>query len=480
MSAGDNALKTNEPWSEDKMDRKRVANFLTKYLDGNEHVKVLNINSPWGSGKTFFLSNWQAQLSENRACVYFNAWESDYSGDAFISLVASIREQLKEASAAAGTDSNIRKFTKTASRAIIAASPILVKGVIKKFTGVDYSAISDSIELDDLADAAEKAVESLIESNQQTLNIVSEFKGVLKELLVWAAQAKSNGEKVNPVYIFIDELDRCRPTFAIELLERVKHFFDVEGCVFVIATDTAQLCHSVKAVYGEGFSSEKYLKRFFDAEFSLDNTDVGCWVQAMAPDLSHVELASMNHLLQPAARNSYFGGDNPLVAPSQKAILAGSLGLDSAQVILLALAQTFGSKLRELDKIFKHVYAISRNVSNPRLYLFWAAYLVFLKDEAPDLYELTLKGDSRKAAEEINNRFPASELYMGDSNVSVHDLFFEYIGLYRSTQAAARKRATEMRRETYGYSQEIIMTFTNRYEEICEYPALVDLAHKID
>lgn len=466
-------------WSQDKMDRKRVANFLTKYLDGSSHVKVLNINSPWGSGKTFFLDNWRSQLSENRACVYFNAWESDFSGDAFVSLVASIREQLKDLSGAAAADSSIRKFTKSASKAIVAASPVLLKGVIKKFTGMDFGAVSDTVDVADLADAAEKAVESMIENNQETLNIVSEFKVVLKELLMWAAQAKSSGAEIKPVYIFIDELDRCRPTFAIELLERVKHFFDVEGCVFVIATDTAQLCHSIKAVYGEGFSSEKYLKRFFDTEFSLDNADVGVWVQAMTPDFSHVELINMCHALNPADSRSYYGSNQP-VAPGSLAVLAGELNLNKEQVILLALAQTFGSKLRELDKIFKHIYAISRNVSGSKFDLFWAAYLVFLKDEAADLYECALRGSASEVSKKINARFQAKELYMVTSSVTVHELFFDYLSLYRIPQHEVRKRLRDFNQGGSAYLEVITTEFTNSYQELCAYPNLVDLAHKID
>jgi predicted KAP-like P-loop ATPase len=108
------------PWAEDQMDRKRVANFLTKYIDGNDHIKVLNINSPWGSGKTFFLDNWMAQLTTERICIKFNAWENDYSGDAFVSLVASIREQLSaQTNGAADADNKIRSFTEGASKQLL-------------------------------------------------------------------------------------------------------------------------------------------------------------------------------------------------------------------------------------------------------------------------------------------------------------------------------------------------------------------------
>lgn len=65
------------------------------------------------------------------------------------------------------------------------------------------------------------------------------------------------------MFIFIDELDRCRPSVAIDTLEQVKHLFDLPEIKFIIATDTTQLSHSVKTIYGEGFHGRTYLRRFF-------------------------------------------------------------------------------------------------------------------------------------------------------------------------------------------------------------------------
>ncbi len=73
-----------------------------------------------------------------------------------------------------------------------------------------------------------------------------------------------------PAFILIDELDRCRPTYAVEMLETIKHIFDIQGVVFVLATDTAQLQHAIKVIYGEGFDAQNYLGRFFQRRFTLN------------------------------------------------------------------------------------------------------------------------------------------------------------------------------------------------------------------
>lgn len=155
------STQANEPWAMDKMDRRGVAKFLTQYLDNDETIKVLNINAPWGTGKTFFLKNWKAFEQENmRACVYFNAWETDFSGDAFVSMVASIRDQLAEViGTPQKTEDILKKFTAKAAQTLIAVTPAITKGIVKKLTSIDVDLVSSLIDQEGLADAAEKAVE---------------------------------------------------------------------------------------------------------------------------------------------------------------------------------------------------------------------------------------------------------------------------------------------------------------------------------
>lgn len=83
-----------------------------------------------------------------------------------------------------------------------------------------------------------------------------------------ALSTKVLNETGHPLVFIIDELDRCRPTFGIELLERVKHIFDVPGLVFVFGINRDELCKSLNSVYGR-IDADTYLRRFFDIEFIL-------------------------------------------------------------------------------------------------------------------------------------------------------------------------------------------------------------------
>jgi len=468
-----------EPWALDQMNRKGVAKFLTQYLDATPKINVLNVNSAWGSGKTFFLKNWVAEQSTERACVYFNAWETDFSGDAFVSLVASIKDQLHEAiGPLQDAEDLIRKFTAKASKTLIAATPALAKGVIKKFTGIDVGLLSEIVDGDAFADAAEKAVEKLIETNKETMAIVEEFKAVFHELVALSSRQLAVGGTVKPVYIFIDELDRCRPTFAIELLERIKHLFDVSGCKFIIATDTLQLSHSIRAVYGSGFSSEKYLKRFFDAEFTLDNTDIGGWVKANFSDMEEEALVGLGNIVEIGRTFSHFESDP--VQPDGEAILGGPHKLNQHQAAILALALTFKSKLRELEKISMQINAVRTNCKSKGFHFFWAAYLVFLKDEAPDLYEMAVRGDYRSAMKQIQSKYDGKILYFLVSNVPVHEVFSHYLTRYREGKEAARQSMSRSSGMELGYIECANMAFYNEYEKMRSYITLVDLAHSIE
>lgn len=76
-------------------------------------------------------------------------------------------------------------------------------------------------------------------------------------------------EEAQKLVIFIDELDRCRPTFAIETLERIKHYFDDERIIFVVSVNKEQLIHTISKFYGASFDATAYLNKFFDMNIYL-------------------------------------------------------------------------------------------------------------------------------------------------------------------------------------------------------------------
>ena len=98
---------------------------------------------------------------------------------------------------------------------------------------------------------------------------VEKFKTVLQEMAATLSKSRDG----RPLVVVIDELDRCRPSYAIELLEVAKHLFTVDHIVFALAVNRAELAQSVRALYGASFDGEGYLRRFFDIDFRLPEAD---------------------------------------------------------------------------------------------------------------------------------------------------------------------------------------------------------------
>ena len=113
----------------------------------------------------------------------------------------------------------------------------------------------------------DKEIEEYLENRDLNLRATLDYKDAFKEAVV---ELKKSLEK-EKIVIIVDELDRCKPVYAVEMLENLKHFYDESGIVFIVSTDIDQLTHTIKKLYGESFDADLYLQRFFEAIFSLNN-----------------------------------------------------------------------------------------------------------------------------------------------------------------------------------------------------------------
>ena len=245
----------------DQLGRGEYAKFLTEFLNSKATQSyVMNLNAEWGAGKTYFLKRWFNEVKKRHPAAYIDAWKNDFSEDPLLTVITEITEALKSNRNVAAENYRGDLF-RSGGRLLKQAGPAFFKGILKTYAGVD----SEDFDAESFSDAAEKALTLGVEEHKNKLIELENFKTSIKR---WLQDCFEHGQK-QPMYVFIDELDRCRPTYAIELLETVKHLFDIEGVVFVIATDTDQLQHSIKVVYGSEFEALKYLQRFFNRTYKL-------------------------------------------------------------------------------------------------------------------------------------------------------------------------------------------------------------------
>jgi len=248
------------PFANDAFDRQPVVDSFVGIITSLKGPFVIAVDSPWGTGKTTFLKMLKASLEiKDHPCLYFNAWETDFAEDPLVAFVGELDSLIKELlpeDRAQETMKSVKKMAGTmAKRVVPAAIRIATMGTIDLAPEVERA----------IAEAMGALSTDAVENYLKDKKVMDEFHSKLN-LALSTAQEKN---KKLPVVIFVDELDRCRPLYAIELLERIKHLFNVESAVFVVAMDKKQLGISLGAVYGTGFNSTEYLRRFFDLELRL-------------------------------------------------------------------------------------------------------------------------------------------------------------------------------------------------------------------
>ena len=246
-----------------------VRDFI-ETLDKIEGNMFISLDARWGEGKTFYVRQiekslefltkrtWDEEseltpyfentvlnsvnLKQSYFPVYYNAWLYDNHNDPLLSLLFTI---IKKSEKCIGTEES--------------------KSLKEKIAGI-FSSISFSIGYNDTSVNAGVSVDGEKIKNAFAKNDILDAIKTAEEIreTVKAILDEVINEKAQRLVIFIDELDRCRPSYAIEMLERIKHYFDDERIIFIVSVNKDQLVHTISKCYGTNFDSTGYLNKFFD------------------------------------------------------------------------------------------------------------------------------------------------------------------------------------------------------------------------
>lgn len=249
-----------EPYKDDLLGRDKSGNILFQLVKSFSDGFVMAINGKWGSGKTTFVNMWQQQMkNEGYETIYYNAWENDHISDPLVGLIAEFKRKTDVAG-----KKQLKKFTNAISRISFSMVPSLLAILVKQYTGIDLEDL-DKVAKDGSKEAMNllnKSVDNYIKQQES----IKDFKNALEEYI----RSFKGFVPDKPIIFIIDELDRCKPDFAIKTLERIKHLFSVKNVVFVLAIDREQLSHSVRGFYGSDLiDADDYLRRFIDVQYNL-------------------------------------------------------------------------------------------------------------------------------------------------------------------------------------------------------------------
>ena len=267
--------------TQDEFKRKPIAENIIRLLTSDIDLSPMVIDGGWGTGKTEFcqkLIRLMQQQHPDYQPVYIDAFRSDHSGEPLLALLA----EIIKACTPEGSDEKLIEEHKDRIRRITKAAGFLMKTVAKAAVGhvlkqnTDDLAeelqqiMNDDQEADSLAETVTDAaatiashtidatVEALLKEQIEAEKNLETLKACLKEL---AAD--------KPIILFIDELDRCRPDYAVDMLEVIKHVFDVENVKVVLVTNTKQLRAAINHRYGMEVDAQKYLDKFLKYSFAL-------------------------------------------------------------------------------------------------------------------------------------------------------------------------------------------------------------------
>jgi hypothetical protein len=259
----DDIVLYEQGFDADLLGRERVGKALSDLLERIEDSLVVALDGQWGTGKTYFLKRWvgahQAQNGGSATTVYFDAFAHDYLSDPLVALVGALgdrvpvskRAKMKKVQKAA------IKFMKPLARIGLAAVSFGATEALKGLGDVVTEAVKDE---------ATAALDEFWEREAGRRAAMEEFRAAITSLIVTEEGALS------PLIIVIDELDRCRPDYALEVLEVIKHFFSVRHVHFILGVNLGALENSVRVRYGDGIDAGAYLKKFISLSLSLPDT----------------------------------------------------------------------------------------------------------------------------------------------------------------------------------------------------------------
>jgi len=254
--------QAKDPYGKDLFHRNQtLGENLIHILSLQQDSFVIALNGSWGTGKTTFIEMWTEALQNapkeeavNYNVIMFNAWENDCFDVPLISLISEINID----------DKGKKKEMLTQLRRV--GLHLATKTLSSFVPWVDISA--DDFDPSKLSTNEEKKINDFFDTFAAEKRLLNDFKSQLGELAT----------QESPILFIVDELDRCKPTYSIIFLERIKHLFDVPNVYFVLAIDKEQLGISIQSVYGN-IDIDGYLRRFINLTIDLPEVKPAIYIK---------------------------------------------------------------------------------------------------------------------------------------------------------------------------------------------------------
>ena len=254
----------DDPYAEDLLARRPFGDGLSRLVDYGAGTGVVLIDATWGQGKTSFLRMWiQQARNDGKVVALVNAWDGDYRGNPLEYIAAELASELKSwnrgdiFSRFSNRTRQIWSYLRGLGLRVLGggAGIAAMDGSAAWMSAIVFRELIRALENMELGHGTdERRLQSLRKKLQRAARTL---------------RSRRTGQVSTRFVIVIDELDRCRPDYAVRFMETVKHVFEVEHITFVIAANSSELGKAMSGVYGDEFDGEAYLERFFDIRLQL-------------------------------------------------------------------------------------------------------------------------------------------------------------------------------------------------------------------
>ena len=254
---------TNQPF--DVLGRKPIGQKLTDLVDRIQQPLVIALDGGWGSGKSHFLKLWtgahKLELGGKANVIYFDAFEHDFLDDPLISLVSRLTSEKAEATWGGTAIGAVKKAAFPLAKLALRVGLAVATAGVTEAVG---AALGD-VAIAKVSDVSDGAIDQFWKAEADRIAAMQGFREALTNL----TQPTKEGDAAQKLVFVVDELDRCRPDYALSLLEIIKHFFAVPNVHFVLGANLAALENSVRARYGDRIEAAKYLQKFVSLTMHL-------------------------------------------------------------------------------------------------------------------------------------------------------------------------------------------------------------------
>jgi hypothetical protein len=282
-------------------------------LVDNSNYSVYALSGGWGTGKTSFIKMWEAILkNKNKRFIYIDAFKMDYETEPFLMLLSAFKEFIN-------SDQNSKNEILDKFKKIF---------TLRNITKLGFNIFIDKVGGDVLKDFINSTLDNCFDTISEEKSLYDELSFLLETIV--------NKSDNLPLHIIIDELDRCRPDFALETLERIKHIFHIKKVKYILVYNEEVLKSMIKTKYGIEVDTERYLHKFVQKTYVLDNTK---WLETWY-------MQEIDNKIE-----SYLSPDIPFFLKNRK-------------ISMLAIKEKYGLTLRDMKQLFANLKQLKYNNGN--------------------------------------------------------------------------------------------------------------------